>query len=49
MRIGRLSSWASALTMASGGMTPGIGGWATMLGAWTLHHTNDGGAVPDWR
>ena len=49
MRIGRMSSWASALVMASGGMVPGLGAWPLMLGAWEFHHTNDGGEVEDWR
>jgi hypothetical protein len=49
MRIGRMSSWASALVMASGGMVPGLGSWPLMLGAWEFHHTNDGGEVEDWR
>jgi hypothetical protein len=49
MRIGRMSSWASALVMASGGMVPGIGTWPLTMGAWTFFHTNDGGEVEDWR
>jgi hypothetical protein len=42
MRVGRMSSWASALVMASGGMVPGIGTWPLTMGAWTFFHTNDG-------
>lgn len=49
MRIGRMSSWASALLMAGGKMVPGLGTWPVMLGAWVLHRTNDGGEVEDWR
>jgi hypothetical protein len=45
MRDGRMSSWASALVMASGGMVPGIGTWPMMLGAWMYFHTNDGDEV----
>ena len=38
MRIGRMSSWASALVMASGGMVPGIGTWPLTMGAWSSPH-----------
>jgi hypothetical protein len=48
MRLGRLSSWASALVMASGGNIPGIGGWPLVLGSWTFQHTNNGHRAPDW-
>jgi hypothetical protein len=48
MRTGRLSSWTSALLMASGQMVPGIGAWPMTLATWEFHHTNDGGQVVDW-
>ena len=49
MRRGRMSSWASALVMASGGMVPGLGTWPMMMGTWAFYHTNDGGEVEDWQ
>jgi hypothetical protein len=47
MRKGRLSAWASALVMASGGLNPG-NAWPLAMGAWAFHHTNNGSQVPDW-
>jgi hypothetical protein len=48
MRLGRLSSWASALVMASGGNLPGIGGWPLVMGSGVFQHTNNGRPAPDW-
>jgi hypothetical protein len=48
MRVGRMSSWASALVMASGGMVPGVGTWPLTMGAWVLFNSNDGGEAEGW-